>query len=90
MNIRAEIIVSGFVQGVGYRWFVNQVAQNLKLKGTVINNFDSTVTVIAEGNKEDLEMLIIELKKGPPKSKVNELTVQWKQPTNLFINFKII
>ena len=60
--VRAEIKVIGKVQGVGFRWFVNQHAQNLELKGTVQNNFDSSVFVIAEGEKEKIEKLISHLK----------------------------
>ncbi|MEK7819218.1 MAG: acylphosphatase [Bacteroidota bacterium] len=87
--VRAEIKVIGKVQGVGFRWFVNQHAQNLELKGTVQNNFDSSVFVIAEGEKEKIEKLISHLKIGPKNSRVENVEINWSNVTNLFLNFKI-
>ena len=89
-NIRAEIIVTGKVQGVGYRWFVFTHANNLCLKGTVKNNINSTVEVIAEGDKDGIDKLILFLKKGPSNSLIKNVNVEIKNSTNLFTNFKII
>lgn len=89
-NIRAQIKVFGKVQGVGYRWFVSKHAIDLDLKGTVQNNFDSTVTVIVEGEKEKISKLINFLKIGPTNSKIDNVEVEWTDSTNLFLNFKII
>lgn len=89
-KIRAQIKVFGKVQGVGYRWFVSKHAIDLDLKGTVQNNFDSTVTVIVEGEKEKISKLINFLKIGPTNSKIDNVEVEWTDSTNLFLNFKII
>lgn len=46
-----EAVVSGRVQGVGYRSFVISNARNLGIRGTVRNNKDGTVTIICQGNE---------------------------------------
>ncbi len=58
-------IAEGRVQGVGYRWFVQNVATKLGIKGYVRNLPDGTVEVEAEGDTNSLDALIIEMKKGP-------------------------
>ena len=56
--------VYGRVQGVGYRYFVKEKAQNLDLFGYVKNLEDGTVEVLAQGREENLQKLIEELKMG--------------------------
>ena len=50
-----EIIISGFVQGVGFRPFVFRLANQLQIKGCVSNN-TGQVTITAEGDKETLDL----------------------------------
>lgn len=45
----------GVVQGVGFRWSVQTLAQNLGLNGTVRNNIDGTVTIELQASKEDID-----------------------------------
>ena len=47
-GIRARLIVSGEVQGVGYRWFVRRTAQLLGISGTVRNTPDCMVEILCE------------------------------------------
>ena len=89
MDSHAVIIVRGFVQGVGYRWFVNRHAVSLGLKGFVQNNFDGSVFTEVEGDKSLVEALIKELKVGPRSAHVSDLTVEWSEPKYLFMNFMI-
>ncbi len=89
MNIHAAITVQGLVQGVGYRWFANQHAQKLNLKGFVENKFDGTVYLEVEGDRSLVEELITQLKIGPRNSQVKDIHVEWKEPKNLFLKFII-
>ncbi len=73
-----HVIVSGRVQGVGYRWFVQNVATKLGIKGYVRNLPDGTVELEAEGNPESLNTLINEMKKGPRGAYVQALQEQRK------------
>jgi|YNPBryulayer2012_1023412.scaffolds.fasta_scaffold00953_2 acylphosphatase len=73
-----HVIVSGRVQGVGYRWFVKQVATTLGVKGYVRNLPNGTVELEAEGDSESLNALIREMKKGPLGAHVQAVQEQRK------------
>ena len=58
-------VVRGRVQGVGYRYFVEQCAQAMRLDGYVKNLDDGSVEVVAAGTAEELAALAGQLWKGP-------------------------
>jgi acylphosphatase len=60
-----RFLVSGMVQGVGYRFFVQRVAERLRVAGYVMNRRDGRVEVYAIGPGESLEALRAELEQGP-------------------------
>ena len=66
-------IVHGRVQGVGFRYFVEQVARELHLAGYVKNRADSTLEVYAVGGSEQLERLEKRLWDGPSFSRVDRV-----------------
>jgi acylphosphatase len=66
--------VSGLVQGVWFRAGTVEIAHKLGLTGWVRNLSDGRVEVMAFGKKDDVMHLYEWLKKGPPKSKVQDLT----------------
>jgi acylphosphatase len=67
MPTRAKrIIVHGMVQGVGFRYFVHDIASQLELTGNVRNCPDSTVEIVVEGDEDKIAELIKLVKKGPP------------------------
>lgn len=84
-----EALVSGRVQGVMYRDFVERNASALSLCGFVKNLPDGTVSVYAEGSRKHLETLLERLKKGPMFAKVDEVTVSWAEATNEHKSFSI-
>jgi acylphosphatase len=51
---RAVALVSGDVQGVGYRWFVRGLASSAGLAGSARNLPDGRVEVVLEGTAEDV------------------------------------
>jgi len=81
--------VYGRVQGVGYRYFVKEKAQNLYIFGYVKNLEDGTVEVLAQGREENLQKLIEELKKGPYLAKVEKIDIIFRKPLEIFRNFEI-
>lgn len=83
-------IVSGRVQMVMYRDFVKRGARSLGLTGWVKNLDDGTVEVLAQGDKEKLELLIQRLNKGSILSKVENIRVEWREPTERFDRFDIV
>ena len=74
---RLTALVSGRVQGVGYRAFVRRHALDLGLAGYVENLVDGRVEVVVEGRQSDLDRLIVELRRGPAHAQVRELECSW-------------
>ena len=64
-------LIKGRVQGVGFRWFVNQEAAALELRGWVRNTESGHVEVVAAGHEEDLLQLRRILAKGSRGSRVD-------------------
>jgi acylphosphatase len=89
LQSRAEIIVNGLVQGVGFRYFVYREAKDLGLKGFVNNLFTGEVLTVAEGEKALVEELINKLKIGPMHAAVKNCSIEWKEPKNEFNTFEI-
>jgi acylphosphatase len=58
MDRRAVAVVSGHVQGVGYRWFVRELASSAGLAGSARNLPDGRVEVVVEGPAEAVEALL--------------------------------
>jgi len=89
MKIRAEILVNGLVQGVGYRYFVLREARRLDLNGYSENLFSGEVLTVVEGEKAMIEDLISKLKVGPIHAAVKNCRVIWDEPKNEFGFFEI-
>ena len=88
-NISAEFKVTGHVQCVGYRWFAYNCARELGLQGFAINEFDGSVTVIAEGEENDLLKLEKCLRQGPSHSFVEKLRVIFGEYSGSYNDFNI-
>ena len=88
--IAAEVIVSGDVQGVGYRAFTQLVAKELGLSGWVRNLYDGRVQVEVEGPRAKVEELLARLGRGPSLSSVTDVSVTWKAPTGSVQGFTIL
>jgi acylphosphatase len=80
---RITVLVSGQVQGVGYRHFTRKKASELDLAGYVENLPDGRVEVVAEGDRADLEQLIHHLRQGPRGARVHQVDVQWSEAAHL-------
>jgi acylphosphatase len=82
-------LVSGRVQGVGYRYFVQKRATRLQLVGQVRNLGDGRVEVVAEGDEHDLQQLIQQLQQGPSFGYVQNVEVHWLPAGGTFQDFDI-
>ena len=74
---RVHTSVSGLVQGVGFRWFVQAHAARLGLSGWVRNLPDGRVEIDAEGERPDLETLLEQLHHGPSSARVEAVDTRW-------------
>lgn len=85
-----QALVRGSVQGVGFRFFVRDMADILRLTGYVRNLPDGlTVEVVAEGPKASLEALLRALAKGPSGSRVEEVDAHWGPLSGRFSTFEV-
>ena len=66
-----RFLVSGRVQGVGFRWFVTHLGRELGLRGFVRNLRDGRVEVVAGGTDSALAQLAEALADGPPAARVD-------------------
>ena len=83
-------IVTGKVQGVNFRDYVQVSAGELKLTGFVRNNRDGSVTVVAHGLPDDLKLFVEYLHEGSLQSKVEGVAVQWHTATVQYDDFSVI
>lgn len=86
---RAEIIVKGLVQGVGFRYFVLRKAEKLALTGYTKNLFSGEVLIEAEGPRFMIEEFYQLVKLGPSNADVKSADIYWKEYKNEFTRFEI-
>lgn len=77
------VLVSGRVQGVGYRAFARRQALDLGLAGYAENLPDGRVEVVAEGERAVLERYLERLRRGPPHAQVQAVEVFWAEAGGL-------
>ncbi len=74
--------INGRVQGVGYRYFARQLANQMGIRGYVRNTHDGAVEVVAEGNEGLLAKFLGALRHGPVRSHVDSIDVSWGDAIN--------
>jgi len=90
MQMVANILVEGMVQGVGFRYFVYRQANALGLKGMVKNLPDGNVQIAVSGDRSLIEEFIALVKVGPRQARVNNLHVRWSTSADHYEDFTII
>src|SRR5215212_2756005 len=89
MRIARRFILSGRVQGVGFRYFAQDAARHEGLHGFAANHDDGTVEVVAEGDSEALERFERALRRGPSRSRVEHVVVDDTEPSSLNAGFVV-
>ena len=74
--IARRAIVSGQVQGVGFRFFARRVAREAGIRGWVRNRPDGTVESLAEGEEDAVARYLGRLREGPRGSRVTAVEVE--------------
>lgn len=74
--VQAHVLISGKVQGVGYRYYTTRQAQNLKLNGWVKNLPDGRVEAVFEGKRPIVEKMIQWCYRGSPNAVVADVAVK--------------
>jgi acylphosphatase len=83
-------IITGLVQNVNYRDYVQVSASELKLTGSVRNLPDGTVEVIAQGTPDQLKDFVEYLHEGSLQAKVEAVSVEWRTARKVAEDFSII
>lgn len=86
---RLSARVTGRVQGVYFRAFTRRQAQKLGVTGWVRNEHDGSVRLEAEGLRAVLNRLLAALREGPPGARVDDVSVEWSEPTGAFDAFVV-
>ncbi|MDD5468263.1 MAG: acylphosphatase [Anaerolineales bacterium] len=86
---RLHAVVEGYVQGVGFRMFVEQQAATLGLVGWVRNHWEGSVEVLVEGRRAELESLLEALRRGPRSAVVHKVATEWQPATGEFGSFQV-
>ncbi len=84
-----KIILSGRVQGVGFRYHVESVAGKYDICGYVKNTIDNKVEVVCQGEEENLKPFIDEVKKGPAFSAVTDVKIEEVKESKIYGIFEI-
>ncbi len=88
--VGVHVVVTGRVQGVGFRAFTECQAIQKKLHGWVRNCQDGTVEVEADGPRPVLEAFLHVLEEGPPLSSVTKIIVDWKDSNRHTHKFTVL
>jgi acylphosphatase len=83
-------VISGKVQGVGYRDFVERYAHEHDLVGWIKNRQDGTVEAVIQGMPEELRLCTEALNEGSILAKVESIAIDWRTPEKLYDEFKVI
>jgi acylphosphatase len=86
---RVFIVITGRVQGVGFRWYVLRAATTLGLAGEVRNRADGAVEIEAEGVRERLEELVEAAREGPVTAIVSRADVRWSDGPVRYRDFHV-
>ncbi|PUZ21873.1 acylphosphatase [Chitinophaga parva] len=88
-KIHKEVIVRGLVQGVSFRAYARREAAKLGITGTVKNQADGSVAIVAEGSPANMESFIAWSRKGPLMASVEQVEVS-DGPVKGYDEFMII
>ncbi len=89
MTTRADLYITGRVQGVFYRASAQQEAMRLGLVGEIRNLPDGNVEAVVEGIKDRIEEFIEWCKEGPPAAQVENVRVRWSAARGEFRTFMV-
>lgn len=89
MIVARRYLVSGEVQGVGFRFFTEDAARREGLTGFVRNLGDGRVEAVAEGDAEAIARFERAIWSGPPQARVKDVTAESGQPKGSVVGFEI-
>ena len=88
-KVRAHLLISGRVQGVAFRYYTQDIAQSLGVKGWIRNCWDGKVEIVVEGEEEKVKKLISWCYQGPGSAIVEKIDIEWGKYRGEFNSFAI-
>ncbi len=82
--------VSGLVQGVSYRAYIQDSATELEITGWIKNMPDGSVEILAQGLPDVLKEFVEYVHEGSLKAKVESVSIDWQTAKRLYDDFSII
>ena len=82
MLVGVRLVVSGRVQGVGFRFFVERAAQAEGVRGWVRNLGDGSVEAYLEGDAEAVMRVEQKIRRGPAAARIDTVTTYAEPPAN--------
>lgn len=70
-----HLLITGRVQGVGFRYYMEFKARQFHITGWVRNRQDGSVEAMIQGTPENVEAMIVRAHRGPPKASVASVAV---------------
>ena len=89
MIVARRFTVRGRVQGVGFRWFVQELAALEGVTGWVRNRPDGQVEALVQGDLESVVRVERQIRRGPPAAAVDRVDVTDEQPSERLSAFSI-
>lgn len=89
MEYHRKFVVSGIVQGVGFRYHTQDQARRMGLTGWVRNLPGGTVELMACGTRDQLDNLHAWLSQGPPAARVDTVETEEMEPDDSLTGFSI-
>jgi acylphosphatase len=88
-NTKLNIVVTGQVQGVGFRYYTQRKARQYGIVGFVRNLPDGRVEVEALGPRQELEQLLTDVNRGPVASRVEACQATWREWKQEYDDFSV-
>lgn len=85
-----HLIISGFVQRVGFRQFVKENAKRLDLKGWVRNTQDRKVEAVLQGSQAKIDEMVACCRKGPFLAEVKNIEIKKIKGEDFFSDFIVL
>jgi acylphosphatase len=89
MIVARKFIISGLVQGVGFRFFTQRAAARHQVRGYVKNLADGRVEALAQGSEKSVENFKHDLNAGPSFSNVEHIEEIVVEPSGWYSSFRI-
>jgi len=88
-KIRARVLLTGYVTGTGFRWFLHKKAEEVGATGYVRNLDSGQLEAVFEGDKNQVEAMISHARSGPENAHVSDIQIFWETPENKWNELEI-